>query len=174
MILNHHVLLRKSLLPAILIITLHFTARSQAVYENYRNEIYNYLYRMSQKGLIDFNDNIRPILRYEIARNLQQLRANTGKLTGTEKKELAFYLEEYDLPTDSTVNYPNEVRWFKKNENGRWRSFTAKGKDVQLNIDPIIGSTYAGQPAGNYSHRSIGAQFSGTIGDHGRFQIYGR
>ncbi len=60
-------------LPAIsllLLLSLSFTRlNAQAVWENYRNEIYNYLYRMSQKGLIRLNDIIRPVSREHIPPN---------------------------------------------------------------------------------------------------------
>ena len=42
----------------------------QVVWENYRNEVYDYLARMAQKGLINFDDVIKPLSRSYIAKSL--------------------------------------------------------------------------------------------------------
>ena len=53
-----------------LLILLAQTINAQTVWENTNSEVYNYLNRMSQKGLIDFQDIIRPLSRQYIAKQL--------------------------------------------------------------------------------------------------------
>ena len=53
-------------------------ANSQFVYESVNNEIYEYLARMSQKGIIEFDDLIKPIPRETIFNKLQELTAKSS------------------------------------------------------------------------------------------------
>jgi len=45
------------------ILFLYSTISAQTVWENSNSEIYPFLNRLSQKGLIDFQDLIRPVSR---------------------------------------------------------------------------------------------------------------
>ena len=57
----------------ILFVTASFKSNSQTIWENQNSEVYSYLYRLSQKGLIDFQDIIRPISRKQIGNLLIEL-----------------------------------------------------------------------------------------------------
>ncbi|SJZ73827.1 capsule assembly Wzi family protein [Sediminibacterium ginsengisoli] len=127
---------RKNLLTLIALV-LVLSASSQAVWEQHRSEVYNYLYRMAQKGIIDFNDNIRPLSRIYIGQCLDSLQAHETLLSPTEKKELLFYKQEF---SDETVNGQDvtDTRFFRKDTAGRWRALEIRSKDFMLRADPII------------------------------------
>src|SRR6478735_5999676 len=74
---------------------------AQTVWEYHGKEVYNYLSRMAQKGLIVFNDNIRPLSRKYIADCLDSLSIRAADLSATEKKELSFYSREYGSEMDT-------------------------------------------------------------------------
>lgn len=75
---------------------------SQTVFEPVHSDVYKFLDKMAQKGLIVFNDNIRPVSRKYIAAELQQLKMKNEKLKSkgfskVELDELNFYLKDYGM-----------------------------------------------------------------------------
>ena len=65
-------LIKKSIKPLLLFIlaaafTNNTTLNAQVVWENHTKEVYNYLSRMAQKGVIRFDDNIRPLSKKYIS-----------------------------------------------------------------------------------------------------------
>ena len=56
-------------------------SKAQNIWENPNSPIYTYLSRMAQKGLIEFNDLIKPVNRNQIQTALFEL--------STKKKELS-------------------------------------------------------------------------------------
>src|ERR1019366_347618 len=108
-----------------------FTATSiygQVVWENYQSEVYNYLARMAQKGLITFDDVSRPVNRNYITKCLETLQDESIKLSMVEKKELDFYLREYGSASVLSTTDSATVGLFKKDGAGRWRALSVKNK----------------------------------------------
>ncbi|MFV7836751.1 hypothetical protein ACNPMO_15130, partial [Enterococcus faecium] len=96
------------------------------------------------------------------------MESNQAALSKVEKQELFFYLQEYRPSSDTS-----KPRFFKKDENQRWRAFHYADKSLVLNADPIIqGRLVKGNHNVNYFHRTIGADIWGTIGKHFGFQLY--
>src|SRR3569623_730708 len=88
---------------------------SQAVYENHNREVYNYLARMAQKGIIRFDDNIRPLSRIYLAACLDSVAAKATILSPIEQKELQFYRRELNDGLFLSANTgQNRVDFFKK------------------------------------------------------------
>lgn len=145
----------------------------QVVWENYRNEVYNYLSRMAQKGFITFDDVSRPVSRNYIAKSLQTLLDDEPKLSSVEKKELDFYLQEYGNASSLLTNDSSKVSFLKKDANQRWRAFNAKNKDFLINVDPVIQGGGVAATGKNYTHKSVGMELWGQIGKHIGFQFYG-
>jgi hypothetical protein len=79
--------------------------RAQNIWENPNSQVYGYLNRMAQKGLIQLNDLIKPINRVDIQYALHELTSKSELLTPIEKIELNFYLQEYTPlnSNDSTI-----------------------------------------------------------------------
>ena len=94
-------------------------AITQNVWENTNTEVHPFLYRMAQKGFIEYNDLIKPINRVSIINALNTLQENDSTLTTLEKQELAFYLQEYSRP----LKEQNSL--FKKDQNKRWRAVSS-------------------------------------------------
>ncbi len=158
----------KIIFGSLIIISFAQNTQAQMVWENYRNEVYSYLSLMAQKGYIVFDDLIQPISRTKINQALAELNNEKDKLSEIEKKELAFYLEEYANDKNS-----NKVDFLKKDTNKRWRAFSAADKDFLINVDPIIQGGGVSGTNTNYTQRGIGMIVWGKIGKHFGFQFYG-
>lgn len=139
------------------------------VWENHRSEVYPYLYRMAQKGLIEFNDVSRPISREQIFTWLNELQLKQ-QLSEIEKKELSFYLKEYKpfVFSDSI-----SIRLASKDQNGRWRLLSLGSKEIELHIDPLVSAGYITGNTTGFRQVSNGAQLWGRAGKIS-FQVYYR
>lgn len=160
------------LLSVLTAFTFLHTASSQVVWENHRSEVYPYLYRMAQKGLVEFNDIIRPVSRQHIFEQLETLSGKTDQLSEREKQELNFYLQEY-RPLTQSDTATAVTHLLRKDANKRWRAFSVVTKDFQLHADPILSA--GGVSIGDNSFRQVsnGLQFWGTAKRWG-FQFYYR
>ena len=161
------------LIIAILFIGTAVKVNAQVVWENYRNEVYDYLARMAQKGLIQFDDVIKPLSRTYIAKSLQELSQHPDQLSSVEKKELQFYLQEFYNELDTTLITNSTTSFFTKDEGKRWRAFNIRSKGFLLNGDPILQGGRDYNNIKNYTHQSIGIDIWGYIGKHIGFQFSG-
>jgi hypothetical protein len=103
------------------------SASAQAVVENVNNSIYDYLYRNAQKGNIELNDMVRPLLRNQIAGYLKEIKTKAESdpkvLNTIERKELDFYIAEYGLGVIDGVKNTGKEQFMKKDPRGRVRFF---------------------------------------------------
>lgn len=152
------------------IVLIPFVLTAQTVWENSRSEVYPYLYRLSQKGLIDFQDIIQPVSRKQIAALLQELEAQSDKLSDIEKKELAFYQQEY-RPVEGTDSA--KLQLIRKDTNGRLRGLFVHRKDFQLSADPIGGLMRVTGGGKSFTQMSHGLEFRGQAKQFA-FQFYYR
>ena len=67
------------------------TAHAQTIYEPIYNDVNLYLSRLSQKGIIQLDDQIKPISRKYIAEKLIELDSLKSNLTNLEREELEFF-----------------------------------------------------------------------------------
>lgn len=153
----------------ILLLCAGFTGKAQVVFENPNNPVYKYLSRQAQKGNIEFNDLIQPVSRKQIASLLHTLQDSTDKLSLTEQKELAFYLQEFS-EFDSAIK--DSTTFFKKDPYGRWRFLSVTKDDFLLRGDPAL--TFETFQGGGKSVARIGTglTFWGHAGKHISFQFY--
>ena len=145
-------------------------ANAQMVWENPNHEVYNYLNRLAAKGFIDFNDIIRPVSREIIAKHLLALEANPDSLSVIEKKELAFYLQEF---RPIKAEEKDKIHLVKKDPNQRIRGLFINTKDFQLNFDPMGSLTRVSGTNKAFTQMSNGFNFWGKAGNFG-FQLYYR
>lgn len=145
---------------------------AQTIFENYRSEVYPFLNRMAQKGLVDFNDIIQPVTRTHINEALIDLQNKKNKLSNTEQKELSFYLEEFANIKDTSA----KIIFLKKDANNRWRSVRIQSKDFDLNADPIVGLAAINDDGKSFRQVSNGMDLWGTIGEKKQwgYQLYYR
>lgn len=128
------------------------TGFSQVVYERHTNEVYSFLSRFAQKGVIVFDDLIRPVSKQKIQQALDSIAAHSRLLTDVEKKELAFYLEEYT-------------------EGVRKRIIRASNADFSIEADPIVTASYLSGSGKDIKTTSSGINFWGRAGKKWGFQF---
>lgn len=131
---------------------------AQTIWENHRSDIYPYLYRMAQKGLIDFQDIVQPVSRLQIANALDSLQAKKIQLSSIEQKELVFYLQEFKSIEGSEKA---KISLLKKDANQRLRGLFFHHKDFQLNADPYGSIMQVSGTGKNFTQVSNGIQFWG-------------
>ena len=141
-------LLKSFLVLALTLITVNLFA--QPVYERHSYDVYEFLARMAQKGLIELNDNIKPIRKDQILIALDSLA--TKKLTATEKKELSFYTAEYKL-------------------GGLKNKLYTSSNNFSLQVLPIITGQLFTTEEGHGFKKSIGLQLYGKVGKHIGYQF---
>ncbi|MFN5641059.1 MAG: capsule assembly Wzi family protein [Sphingobacteriales bacterium] len=161
--------MKHSIFFAVFLMLITYSTSAQ-VWENHRSEVYPYLYRMAQKGFIEFNDVSRPLSRQQIYQWLDELQQKKQELTDIEKQELSFYIKEYKplVFTDST-----SIRLGKKDQNGRWRLLSLGTKDFEVHVDPILSVGYVSGNTTHFRQVSNGAQLWGKAGKIS-FQVYYR
>jgi len=180
-----------------------FFTFSQAVVENISNSIFDYLNRNAQKGNIELNDMVRPLMRNQIAGYLREIKtkveADPKILNSIERKELDFYIAEYGLGVVEGVKNTSKEQFMKKDPRGRVRFFSliqpdslnsppniggvasegsrggTKSQPFQFNIAPILqGSVTASDNSNYFITRATGIQLWASLGKRWGFQAYYR
>lgn len=150
-----------------------FTANCQVVWETHTKEVYTYLSRMAQKGLVRFDDNVRPLSRQYIASCLDSLTTHIQQLSRTEKQELSFYSREYGTEMSRLAKDTLEhIRFLKTDAYKRWRSFSASGNQALLQADPVFTAATIRGSGKSVTRSSSGLHFWGYAGKHWGFQFY--
>lgn len=184
---------RTTILIAFYLLVITSLTFSQTVYEPINSSVYDFLDRMAQKGLINFDDNVKPVSRVYIAeklRKLSRLEAGTDKgelLTAVEKEDLSFYLKDYGIElkefpiskleelkskieTALGANIPSiekpQTTIFNFDPYDRWRLFSYSDNLFKLNISPVLGYTLGTRDGAKYSHRWDGVYLYGYLGNH--------
>ncbi len=135
-----------------LIILLAWSSNSsaQAVVENVNNSIYDYLYRNAQKGNIELNDMVRPLMRNQIAGYLKEIKtkdeADPKTLNNIERKELDFYIAEYGLGVQEGIKQTGKEAFLKKDPRGRVRFFAVIQDEGIGNREQSNSPTHNPQP----------------------------
>jgi hypothetical protein len=146
---------------------------TQTVWENTKAEVYPYLERMSDKGLIKLNDLIKPYGRNIIYQHLLELKNESHRLSAIEKKELQFYLQEY-ASSFTNNNDSDQISFFKKDIHGRFRTITAQGESATLRVDPLLGMGFISGSGKSVKQYNSGLELWGTVGKHWSYQFYFR
>jgi hypothetical protein len=162
--------LKKIFFTFLFILAFFIQAISQNVWENNNSEVHPFLYRMAQKGFIEYNDLLKPINRVHVLNNLNILKQKDTSLNIIEKQELAFYLQEYNRPTKEQISL------FKKDQNKRWRSGAIVTNDFEFYIDPLLGINNFSGTNKNIRQLSNGFELWGTAGKNKNlgYQVYYR
>lgn len=146
---------------------------AQVVWESPNKEIYSYLDRMAQKGLLQFNDLIKPLSRQYLGACLDSLSHQLNQLTTIEKKEWAFYMREYGLEVDTfkKTDAKEIIGYFQKDPYKRWRPFYANSKDAYIRAEPIFTATQYSGSNSNYLQSSSGVHVWAYGGKKWGFQF---
>ncbi len=95
------------------------SAYSQVVYEPLWNDVYNYLERLSQKGIIEFDDLFKPVPRKYIYEKLMEAEKKSALLTSLEREELEYFEKDYNLENSSN-NEKENSGFFKADSAARF------------------------------------------------------
>jgi hypothetical protein len=162
--------LKKLFFAFLFILAFFIQAISQNVWENSNSEVHPFLYRMAQKGFIEYNDLIKPINRVSVLNVLNIIKQNNSLLTNIERAELSFYLQEYTRP------FKEQISLFKKDQNKRWRAGAIIANDFEFYIDPLLGINNFSGTNKKIQQLSNGFELWGTAGKNKNlgYQVYYR
>jgi hypothetical protein len=162
--------LKKLFFTFLFILAFFIQVISQNVWDNSNSEVQPFLYRMAQKGFIDYNDLMKPINRTSVLNSLNILKLKDSTLSVVEKNELGFYLQEYTRPIKEQISL------FKKDQNKRWRAGAIISNDFELYIDPLLSINNFSGTNKNIKQLSNGFELWGTAGKNKNlgYQVYYR
>ncbi len=117
------------LLTIFLFLTFTINLFPQSTPEPLYHDVYSFLQRLAQKGVIEFNDEIRPLPRKYIFEKLVEVREKIQRFKGSEVQrinitsleieELEFYLRDYNLELQfSSVQRPASSVQKKESDEG--------------------------------------------------------
>jgi len=130
-------------IPLLLIFIFIFTSEifSQVVYEPLYKDVYGFLRRLSTKGVIEYNDEFRPLTRKYLAEKLLEAEKNQERLTSVDKDDLEFYKKDFYHEFWFINNEKNKknLDFFSEDPAGRWRVFSYGDENFKFNLSPILG-----------------------------------
>jgi hypothetical protein len=151
-----------------IILTFYITiANAQVVYEPLHRDVYNFLSRLSQKGIIELNDNIKPLSRIYIAEKLIEVSGN-DKLTPLEKEELEFFKKDFFSEINLAQNTTEEQKTMtiaEKDPAGRLRLFSYSDDLFKLNVSPVLGLKAGVRDGEKLTHLWNGIYLYGYVSD---------
>ena len=125
-----------------LFLVLSSFAFAQVVYEPLHRDVYKFLARLSQKSVVVFDDQVRPVSRKYIAQKLIEASEKSYELTSLEKEELEFYSKdfkfEFDMINDVKID-SSQITIVGYDEGDRLRLFGYHNNFFSLNLSPILG-----------------------------------
>ncbi len=141
----------------------------QVVYEPLGSDVYSFLSRLSRKGIIELDDQIRPLSRKYIAEKLLSVKQLSEKLNSLEIEELNFYLTDFGRELDLLNNVKVEkekVSSINKDQFGRYRLFSYRDNLFTFNLSPILGAELGSRDNERLIHIWNGISFYGYLADN--------
>ena len=142
--------------------------KAQVVYEPLYEDIYNFLRRISQKGIIEFDDLIRPLPRTYIAEKLLQADSLSAELTSLEKEELRFFLNDHyfeEWLIKGNEDKKENLDYFSYDPSNRWRMFSYGSEGFKINANLILGAELGSVKKAKQTHFWNGFYSYGYISD---------
>ncbi len=133
--------------------------KAQVVNEPLYKEVYNFLERLSNKGVIEFDDLILPVSRKTVFIKLTEAKEKQHLLTNLEKEELTFFLSDYNLENQDEFN----KTIFGKDKFSRFRFFSYSDTLLKINAEPITGFRIFSRENEFNFHRWNGVRFYGYL-----------
>lgn len=139
---------------------------SQVVFEPVNSDIYTFLSRVSQKGIIKYDDQIKPLPRSYLAGKLQEISSQKAHLTQLEKEELKFYRSELGVEINNLNKNKKLVKTsvFTHDNYGRYRIFSFENSYFYISANPVLGYEIGSKNHSKITHRWNGLGFYGYIG----------
>jgi len=158
----------KILLLVFILLSIVPILQAQVVYEPLYDDVYNFLRRISQKGIIEFDDLIRPLPRKYIAEKLLQADSLSSHLSSLEVEELKFFLKDFyfeEWLIDGNENQIENLDFFSGDPSDRWRFFSYGGAEFKINASLILGAELGSIENAKRTHFWNGFYSYGYISD---------
>lgn len=165
----------------VIFIISHFSLlTAQIVNQPLHSDVYQYLARLSQRGVIELHDEIRPLSRKYIAKKFIELKIKNDQLTILEREELEFYIKDFgrevkkqveseelkvkgfNLESDSV----SKTTLFGKDSYNRIRLFSYEDSLFAINLSPILGYSYGKNDGEKQTHLWNGFSIYGYLTDY--------
>jgi hypothetical protein len=159
--------LNKKLL-LLVVLTVTSVSFSQVIYEPLYKDVYNYLRRLSQKGIIEFNDLIRPLPKKYLLEKLIEAEKKSDQLTSLEKEELEFFKKDYYHElwfVNGEVGDNKHMIFINDDPVDRWRMFSYDDSHFKMNANLILGLEYGSLDKEKRTHFWNGIYTDGYIED---------
>jgi len=140
---------------------------AQVVYEPLYKDVYGFLSHLSVKGVIEYNDEFRPLSRKYLAEKLLDAEKYPELLTDIQKADLQFYLKDYynEILFIGNKNVPKNTDFISSDPAGRWRAFYYADENFKFNLSPIFGYEIGSRGGSKLTHLWNGVYTYGYITD---------
>jgi hypothetical protein len=153
------------------------TASAQTTFEPLDHDVYNFLSILSQKGIVEFNDQIKPLPRSYLFELLSRAESDSLRLTAVEKSELKFFLQDYRIEKelrDDAAKTGSHYTVAGKDPSGRLRLFQYSDSRLKMNLSPVFGYEIGRSDSKKANHSWSGINFYGYLNNHIGFSFYYR
>lgn len=155
----------------LLIILLSCVLNAQSLLEPVNSSVYEFLSKMAQKGIIEFNDEIIPVERIYIYNKLADLKNKKELLTESEIEALDFYLKDFKIENDLTNGKTSDQKYYLKDSMQRYRLFSYSDNRIRINADPVFGISVNSYDKEKFKTITTGLKFNGYIADNVGFSF---
>ena len=132
-------------------------------------KLYDFLDELLADGVLVHQTAVRPYTRVQVAKMLTEAQAADTLLNVRQKKDLAFYLNEFALERDTMVsNYVQYTDHSTYNVSLADPQFSYRSKDnmFKMRLRPILGGNLLMSKKGVIFHRWYGAELQMDIAKH--------
>ena len=132
-------------------------------------KLYDFLDELLTDGVVVHQTAVRPYTRVQVAKMLTEAQAADTLLNVRQKKDLAFYLNEYALERDTMVsNYVQYTDHSTYNLSLADPQFSYRSKNsmFKMRLRPILGGNFIMSKKGVIFHRWYGAELQMDIAKH--------
>lgn len=143
--------------------------KAQVVYEPLDNGVYSFLDRLTNKGIIEFDDLVKPLSRKYIAEKILEAESKIQMLTDLEKEELEFYKKDYFLEIEGFDKKNDDKKFlsiFGEDGAGRFRVFSYSDKIFKFNVSPLLGYQMSFPGRNRNIHSWMGISAYGYFSDN--------
>ena len=109
----------------------------QIVYTPPDDYVYDFLERLSLKGIIEYHDEVKPISRIKIAELLREASFKKGELNDVEVKELDWFFEEYAYELGNTYHITSEPGG--DSLRSKWYLYDYSDSLFSIKVSPLAG-----------------------------------
>lgn len=131
--------------------------------------LYDFLDELITDGVLTHQTAVRPYTRVQVADMLEQAQKADSTLNERQKKDLAFYLNEFALERDTMVSnyvqYTDHSTYNLSLADPQF-SYKAKNNSFKLRLRPILGANVMANKKGAILQRWWGAELQMDVANH--------